>query len=158
MAVMPVIPTPLAASPSLEPTHFSSQTTATAQWVGFSLGSAFAPWFHQSLDTIRRYVGLETNWDGYGSPPIAPAVIEASVGLLSRFGLSGDDLPAPRIVPVSGGALQIEFEVRDKILEVEILPDRSIELLVKQGLEENEAHLTGPLFNVEGIARWLSAP
>ena len=150
MAVMPLT------QPVLEPTQFGTQTSSTAQWVGFSSMSALAPWFVPVMDTLREYVDFERNWDGLGSPPIPATVIETTVALISRFARSLQSVPAPNVAPISGGALQIEFEVGNKAVEIEVLPDRSIELLIQSPGETYEGKGTEPLLNVEGLAKWLA--
>jgi hypothetical protein len=58
-------------------------------------------------------------------------------------------MPAPAIVPVSGGGIQFEWSKSEVELEIEILPDQTIEYLVT---ESNATMTEGPVESHNGIA------
>lgn len=89
------------------------------------------PEFAESLRTISGLAQMPENWDTYGSPRIQRLAIQQAVEVLVA---SQTKCPAaPRIVPVAGGGLQIEWEMDARELEIEVLPDGSIETLMVVG-------------------------
>ena len=75
-----------------------------------------SPRFEQAANTVYRLGQLEDDWDSYGSSPIQEAAITSALRILCAFDLYG--LPSPHISPVSGGALQLEWIVGNKALEI----------------------------------------
>jgi hypothetical protein len=94
--------------------------------------------FIATLNKVRELALLSENWDSYGSRPIQPMAIEKTVEIL--FSLSNSNLPQPLIFPVPGGGLQLEWQNEECELEVEVLPDGSVEYLM---VDENGVMTTG---------------
>jgi len=76
------------------------------------------PWLSSALADIARIAELPPGWDGYGSPQVSLKEREQATQLLASMTYS--DLPAPNIVPVSGGGIQIEWQHCGRELELEI--------------------------------------
>ena len=62
-----------------------------------------------------------------------------------------DDLPLPQVVPVPGGGVQLEWRHGRREVEIEILPDGTMEFLRVEDGEPRDEELTGvvplpPLF------------
>jgi hypothetical protein len=74
---------------------------------------------------------LPDNWDSYGSPHIQEVAAQRILEILSAA--QTEYSPIPRIVPVSGGGMQVEWGVGNCELEVEALPDGSVEFLLVDG-------------------------
>ena len=55
---------------------------------------------------------LPQNWDSYGSPPLTPIAVETVIDLLLK--IDDRNLPFVRVVPVSGGGVQLEWSVSDR--------------------------------------------
>lgn len=68
----------------------------------------------ESLDELGR---LEANWDGYGAPPIDQGIISAARKFVRA--LPPDLAYRPRVVPMSAGNLQFEWQHGSKSLELE---------------------------------------
>jgi hypothetical protein len=86
------------------------------------------PWL---IDTLRALAGLsnlQDNWDGYGSPPIRPDALESVRRLVSAVEMA--ELPTPAVVPVSGGGIGVVWKVGARELDLEFLPDGSVEFLI----------------------------
>ena len=83
------------------------------------------------LRRIAELVALPDNWDSYGSPRIN--AVAAQRAILVLFAAEMGFPPPPRIVPVSGGGLQIEWAHGNRELEIEILPGGAIEVLAVEG-------------------------
>jgi hypothetical protein len=114
------------------------------------------PEFIDALRAISDLMQLDDNWDSYGSPRIQRAAVERAVQVLRAA--DKQDPPPPRIVPVSGGGLQIEWAAGARELEVEMLPDGSIEFLRVEGNEMTEAPLPPGRVDlvVPMLLEWLS--
>ena len=74
-------------------------------------------WVEEALADIERLRRLAPNWDGYGAPVIDPAIIDAAKSFVAS--LPATCLIPPRVVPMSSGALQLEWHDGPKSLELE---------------------------------------
>ena len=77
------------------------------------------PWLKLALATVARMAALLASWDSYGSPPLSETARQNAVQLLAS--IEYEDFPAPCIVPISGGGLQIEWQDNRRELELEIV-------------------------------------
>jgi hypothetical protein len=84
-----------------------------------------------ALRRVEELMRLPDNWDSYGSPHIETAAAQRILQVL--LAAQSEYSPAPQIVPVSGGGMQIEWAVGNCELEVEALPDGSVEFLFVEG-------------------------
>ena len=112
--------------------------------------------FLASLRRIAELKRLPEDWDSYGSPRIQQLAVQRAVEVVSAVAM--EDVRPPQIVPVSGGGLQIEWTSANRELEIEILPDGSIEYLTVEGERTDEGPIPAEhadLF-VQGLVRWLS--
>ena len=98
------------------------------QWGGVTPLAQATPWLRSSLRKVTELAQLPSGWDGYGSSPIQQPAIERVSEVLTA--LSYLDLPYPQLFPVPGGGIQIEMRQGNRELEIEILPDGSIEYLL----------------------------
>lgn len=98
------------------------------------------PWLHSAQQKISELAQLPENWDSYGSRPVQQPAIEQAADLVAR--ISKLALPDPQIFPVAGGGIQLELQQGQRELELEILPDGSIEyLLITEGGEMLEGSI-----------------
>lgn len=105
------------------------------------------------VDRLRELSLLSDDWDGYGSLPITEPAKQVAVKLLSvMWSYSG--IPSMRLDPVSGGGLQFAWEIGTRGLEVEILPNGSVEYLVADGDDMVEGALNEPATLLH-LLRWL---
>jgi hypothetical protein len=108
-----------------------------------------------ALDSLRA---LAPNWDGYGAPPIDPAVIDAAKAFVA--GLPENLVSPPCVVPMANGTLQLEWHHGSKSLELEFESPSSIRYLQwhpEQGIEEENSF---PVNNVEcavDVIRWFAS-
>lgn len=97
---------------------------------------------------------LRHNWDGEGGEPIQRRILAIASELL--LPLARLQPPIPRIAPVLGGGIQFEWEVAGRELEIEILPDGSVEYLTAEGDRAQEGSLSDlPIDEVRTLAQWL---
>ncbi len=128
----------------------------SAQLSGIVPLSDATPRFVDAVRAISTLMRLPDNWDSYGSPRIRQAAAQRAVEVL--IAAEAQDPPPPRIVPVSGGGLQIEWGAGVRELEVEMLPDGSIEFLKVEGNQMSEARLPAEriYLDVPMLLQWLS--
>jgi hypothetical protein len=87
-----------------------------------------------SLDELERMRALPKNWDGYGAPSINPEMISLAGFLIEKI---RGWLPVLRVVPTSGGSVQIELICQGKLLELELCRD-GIHCLKTDGFRADE--------------------
>ncbi len=118
-------------------------------------------WNDWQVDAVKKILSfqpLTQNWDSYGSEQITQGVIDVAVNLINHIGFG--NVSAPRVIPVSGGGIQLEWVKGGRELEVEVHPNGSIEYLAvyngePTGEAEIEPHKVLP--EAERLLSWLSA-
>lgn len=108
-----------------------------------------------ALKTLHDLSRLSDNWDGFGSPPLTPVALASAAKLLRTVALEA--VPPPYIGPVTGGGIQIEWYTPGRELEVEILPDGSVEYVtVDETGQSNDGVLPSvDDGRVQELVRWL---
>jgi len=104
-------------------------TADSVQWTGVSPLVDARTWEQDAIRSLGRLSELEENWDRRGSPRINRDLIELAARIIQSIERS--DVPAPNIGPVTGGGIQLEWELGEKGIELEILPDGSLEYLIE---------------------------
>ena len=89
---------------------------------------------------VLTITSLPNNWDTYGSPPPTDIAVDVSLDIIDKISIQ--NLPVPHVVPVPGGGIQFEWTVPPRELELEILPNGSIEFLKS---ENGEPHQEGEI-------------
>ncbi len=115
-------------------------------------------WQRKAIGKVLEYKWqLNSNWDSYESNPIGEWVTYAATKLVEKIPF--DNIPAPRVVPVSGGGIQMEWSKGHRDLEIYFRPDQSIEILkIVDGVPLNDGEgLTSINLGVESIFSWLNA-
>jgi hypothetical protein len=107
--------------------NFLRQTTANRY---YPVSSLF-PWQVQTIKAIAALSDLAPDWDSYGSKPISEKVIDVAIDLVS--GAPYQFASAPHVVPISGGAIQLEWSSSSRSLEIQVSPTSSIEIVVRVG-------------------------
>jgi len=109
-------------------------------------------WRSEAIQKVIGFSRLEPNWDSHGSQAPSLAVRQTAIDLLMR--VPGELLPAPRIVPSSGGGCHFEWSVGHRELEVSIEPDCRIEALrVENGLPIED----GSQMDLTALFVWLAS-
>ena len=135
----------------------SSGSPTHLQWSRDIPVTRLEPWQISALRNLLRVAALPHNWDSYGSPPPKRNAIEASIILLVNAAIS--DLPAPDVIPVSGGGIQFEWGVGRRELELKILPSGSAGYLEA---EDGEPVREGPVnvfdaILLHSLLAWLTS-
>lgn len=92
-----------------------SRATAASEAVEDS--PRYEGWFIDVLDRLNELSELSADWDHHGAPPIDAIDLALALNVLTE--VMAPDTPAPAIVPISGGGLQLEWHRAG--LDVEIV-------------------------------------
>lgn len=113
-------------------------------------------WQKDALIALFHAAKLPVDWDSYGSIPPLPKVVKNAEKLL--MAIKFEDLPVPHIVPVSGGGIQIEWSAASRSLELEIMPDGSVEYLeIEADKPFYEGELEASNINqIQSLILWLT--
>lgn len=79
-------------------------------------------------ERLRQLLQLPIGWDGYQSQPISPPTAQFVTDVLRSVMVS--QTPAPAIVPVSGGGLQVEWHRSGLDIELYVAKPHQTELYV----------------------------
>ncbi|HLX64216.1 MAG TPA: hypothetical protein VKX17_23290 [Planctomycetota bacterium] len=96
----------------------------------------------ETSELLGKLAQLPSGWDGHDSPPIKTETIEQAERVLAA--LEAESAPAPHICPVAGGGVQLEWQHGGRELEIEILPDGSVQYLTVHGNDMDEGILPLP--------------
>lgn len=115
----------------------------------------------QRLDELTR---LAANWDGHGAPTIKSTIIASAKSFLGRVGGDArvqsmrEEATFPAVVPLSSGAVQLEFHVGDRILELEFeTPDviRFLKWWPQKGIAVEESYNVTDLPRSLALISWV---
>jgi len=109
---------------------------STTQWSMVFDVPDISKWQKDVLIRLLELIRLPKNWDSYGSEPPRQSVANLTWIILGTLEL--EHLPTPFIAPVSGGGLQIEWQIGNRGLELEILIDGLVNYLKTEGAESIE--------------------
>lgn len=87
------------------------------------------PWLvgaAQKLLALRR---LRDDWDSYGSGPVDRDVVRTALGVVVLVWRYLSDGPAPEILPMSGGSVQLVWSTPGRQIELDVLRDGSVRAL-----------------------------
>lgn len=133
-----------------------TSTVLTSPWSETVPVDGLSHWQIQALKGVLQTVHLANNWDSYGSPPPSPIARAAAVSLITRFDF--DDLSTPDVVPVVGGGIQFEWIIGQRELELEILPDGTVEFLRVEGTQPlDEGRLMAEPGHLGSLLGWLTS-
>ncbi len=90
----------------------------------FRIASRFPlpAWLRQVVDQLNIISAAESNWDSYGALPINTALLLSAFNVLVNS--MHDETPAPSLIPLSAGGLQIEWHQHGIDIEVEVTDPR----------------------------------
>lgn len=111
-------------------------------------------WLEAAIEVLNEMAGYKPNWDSYGSPPIHREALENAAWLLLYFhSVNRSSEVVPHVGPVSGGGIQIDWDTKDRSLELEIYPDGRLEYLATA---QNQESCSGLIADIEQLAELLS--
>ena len=111
--------------------------------------------FEKAIDDLDELSELPVGWDSYGSDKISSDLIIAAKIFLDQ--LEYEFIDAPRVVPISGGGIQFEWEMNERELELEFIdPDNiaCLKVLNDEPIEESQFNIND--FNASrSVIQWL---
>ena len=135
----------------------AQRSYASPQWSRVVLVSELSQWQIDAIKKLFQLLALPHDWDSYGSPPPSEVAVKTAGRLILDIGL--DYFVSPRIVPVSGGGVQLEWRVGSRELEIEINDEGSAEYLKSshgKPIEEEPIALSD-LPRIRSLLTWLIA-
>jgi len=110
----------------------------------------------EAMRRLGEIAELPQNWDSYGSPPPTPIAVETVMDLLLK--IDDRNLPFVRVVPVSGGGVQLEWCVSDRELQLEISGDGTAQYLqIENGQPIKEGEVAPTAEQIRSLLIWLVA-
>ncbi len=101
-------------------------------------------------ENVEKLRGYAANWDGYGAPPFTNEMLEAVKTFLTHlpedlllYPFMEADCLLPAVVPMSDGAIQLEWHVGSRVLELEFETPSTIHYLKwwpQESIEEEEMY------------------
>jgi hypothetical protein len=104
-----------------------SSPATKGQWSDVTSLWTSQAWVPAARHSVAALCALRPNWDGQGSPAPHKVVLDLLNRLIKE--LECYDLTTAHIGPVSGGGVGIEWRCGKRDLNLEILPDGSLEFL-----------------------------
>lgn len=85
-------------------------------------------WVKQVNDRLTKFAQLELGWDGHGGRPVRADVIAFVWSLLGS--IMSARTPAPQIVPLSSGGLQLEWHLRQIDIKISVFEPKRVDVLI----------------------------
>jgi len=95
-------------------TYYSRGQAYTIIWQDY--GQPLPSWFDPLMQGFVDLLTLPPNWNSYGAGRIDPKVVHEAMNFVA--GLLGPANPAPRVMPLSSGGLQVEWHRQGIDLEI----------------------------------------
>jgi|LGOV01.1.fsa_nt_gb hypothetical protein len=116
--------------------------------------------YDQIFNRVVQLFDLPEDWDSYGGNVIEKHCIDRAVKILKylielrdRTGISA---PVPFVSPLSSGGIQIEWEEKERYLELSFLPESSeIEYFVSDRTNAGELSLEGLMKSIKNLDELL---
>lgn len=101
--------------------YYSRGEECLIEWQDY--GQPLPAWFDPLMQGFADLLTLPPNWDSYGAGPIDPNLVHEAMNFMNN--ILGSSSPAPRVVPLSSGGLQLEWH--RKGIDLEVVFDRGEE-------------------------------
>jgi hypothetical protein len=112
-------------------------------------------WLEPTLRTVGGLADLEPDWDSHGARAIDPRVLREAIDLLRS--LMRGSTPAPAVVPLADGGIQLEWHAVGLDLEIAVHRFGPAEVLCEEpGGESRDGHLPAVFPHVRAAIEHLS--
>lgn len=130
---------------------------ANAQWSAVLLVGGFLPAQIRTISKLRELLSLPQGWDSYGSPPPTAVAVERAIRVVLET--TQQIFFLPRIVPVPGGGVQLEWSSGQRELEIEIDDNGFVEYLkAERGIPVEEGPIEPTdMISARHLVAWLTA-
>jgi len=113
-------------------------------------------WQISAFRKIAALSVLPVNWDSYGSVPIQEDVLDVASDLVS--GVTFDLATSPRVIPVAGGGVQLEWSKGLRELIIRVCPDLTLELAARDGQTVTDGSVGSlPPAVLQQLLSWLES-
>jgi hypothetical protein len=132
------------------------QMDYSTQWSQVTSVFDQALWSRSANRKLEELLALEDGWDRFGSPKVSGQIANIARNVL--VDLAKLKMPEPKILPVPGGGLQLEWGNSRRELEIEILPNSTIEYLVTDAegnMEEGNIDSRDGITEFSALAAWF---
>jgi hypothetical protein len=85
--------------------------------------AALLAWLRPTIQSFQDLLQLPQNWDGYGAVQIQERIAKEALMVLAE--VMDNDAPAPSVVPLSDGGVQLEWHRCGRNLEIEFPADEA---------------------------------
>jgi len=125
--------------------------------VPLSSSAYLVGWYGAAVSRVEALAGMPAGWDGHGSREIQPLPHRNMLGVLDT--VAAMNAPAPFLSPISGGALQAEWCVNGRDLELVARSSGTIDFVKAVG-EDADSIQTGSISaadiaGLQALAAWL---
>ena len=110
-------------------------------------------WQTGAIRKLFEFLSLRANWDSYGSEPVSPVAVFSAISFLDRLPLSR--IPAPIVIPLPNGAVQMEWTKAEKELDLEFSPNGDISFVKVEGDDEADEEPLHRPGQTEELFSWL---
>jgi len=128
-------------------TYYSRGQVYTVEWQDY--GQPLPGWFDPIMQGFVDVLTLPPDWNSYGAGAIDPKIVLYAMTFMN--GLLVPSTPAPRVVPLSSGGLQVEWHRQG--LDLEIVFDRDEQPIFTYRNRVNEEDSEHALPNDIGLLR-----
>lgn len=132
----------------------STHGNAVSAWspTRITLSENESEWYHSTVKQLEELVRLANGWDGYDGKPVSMMNAIFALQILGKA--CWESTPAPQIVPLSDGGLQVEWHTLNGDLELLIRGPNSVRAW--RSLDNNDDGLELEITNdVLPIANWV---
>lgn len=98
-------------------------------------------WLRPTTVRLTELMTLRPGWDGGSAKAVELDTVVTTLMVLSR--VASATSPAPWIVPLASGGVQLEWHEPDLTIEIALDPEHGHEIYVSAEDEEHEGDLTG---------------
>jgi|SRR5271157_5048898 len=131
--------------------YYSLGQAYTIEWQDY--GQPLPAWFDALMQGFVDLLTLPPNWNSYGAGVVDPKIVHYAMNFIN--GLLGPTTPAPRVVPLSSGGLQLEWH--RKGINLEVVFDRDEQPFFSHRTRVNEEESEHTLPEDSGLLRSIIA-
>jgi hypothetical protein len=115
--------------------------------------STLPTWVLPTISAFMRVQSLPENWDSYGGKRVDSDMVVQSLSVLEQ--IMGSTSPAPSVVPLGDGGIQLEWHRNQQDLEIAFPPDDLPQFYYRD--RRVGAEHDGPASDVSNLAQLLRA-
>jgi len=115
--------------------YYSRGQAYTVEWQDY--GQPLPAWFDPTIQGFVDLLTLPHDWNSYGAGAIDPKIVLYAMTFIN--GLLVPGIPAPRVVPLSSGGLQLEWHRQGVDLEIVFDRDEQPIFTYRNRLNEEES-------------------